>query len=149
MLLKAKRQAPGGEAGFSGVALAKALGQRGTEADLAVTDLRAESLEKARRRGAGVLVREVRTEIADARKVHELGERYELVPLYCLSTPPFRPVGTRAAPLLGGRGPRKRGLLRVEGFHRDYRIFLTIGYKWALMKAISEDLSPRKGRRGG
>ncbi|NOX45330.1 MAG: class I SAM-dependent methyltransferase [Caldiserica bacterium] len=128
-----------GGAGFGGVALAKVLGQRGVAVDLTITDLRAEALERARAWGTETLGRKVRTRIADApREVHKLGEKYDLVLMYGLSTPHFDPWELVRLLASVGEALEDDGIFAVEESDRRYRIFLMIGYKWALAEAAEE-----------
>lgn len=130
-----------GGAGFGGVALARSLGQRGLEVDLTVTDLREEALERAHRWGTQALGREVKTRIADALEVHELGEKYDLILMYGLSTPHFDPWEFTRLLASVGEALKDDGMFVVEESDRRYRIFLMIGYKWALAEAGEERLT--------
>ena len=127
-----------GGAGFGGVALAKVLGQRGIAVDLTITDLRAEALERARRWGTGILGRGVKTAVLDAREVHKLKEKYDLVLMYGLSTPHFDPWEFARLLASVGEALEDEGIFAVEESDRRYRIFLMIGYKWALAEATEE-----------
>ncbi len=125
-----------GGAGFGGVALAKVLAQRGVEVDLTITDLRAEALERARRWGTETLGREVKTEVLDAHEVHKLKEKYDLVLMYGLSTPHFDPWELVRVLASVGEALEDEGIFAVEESDRRYRIFLMIGYKWALAETV-------------
>jgi SAM-dependent methyltransferase len=70
--------------------------------------------------------------VVDARRVHELGEEYDLVLMYGLSTPHFDPWDLVRLLASVGQALKDGGIFVVEESDRRYRIFLTLGYKWAL-----------------
>ena len=78
-----------GGVGTGGVALAKAFSERGVKACLTVLDLREEALRVAERFGRDELGEPPETRKADAQAAHLLGERFDAVLLYGLSTPHF------------------------------------------------------------
>lgn len=129
-----------GGAGFGGVSLAKRFKERGTEVELAVTDLREEALERAARWGKEVLGEEVRARVLDAREVWRLGEKQDLVLMYGLSTPHFDPWGLVELFASVGEVLGKEGIFVLDESDRRYRIFLLMGYKWAMAEGRDENL---------
>ncbi len=130
-----------GGAGFGGVALAKLLTEKGVDVKLTITDLRPDVLERARTFGAEELGKVPETQVLDARKVHELGKNLDIVLLYGLSTPHFDPWGLTELLASVGEALKDEGLFVVEESDRRYRIFLMLGYKWALAESAEEVLT--------
>jgi len=127
-----------GGAGFGGIALAKRLQEKGVEAELALTDLREEALRRAAKWAKEELGREIETALLDAREAHKLGEKFDLVLMYGLSTPHFDPWDLVEFLAAAGEALEDRGILVIEESDRRYRIYLTAGYKWALAEAADE-----------
>jgi len=80
-----------GGTGIGGVALAKALSEKGIEVDLMVTDLREKALEVARKWALEVLGKEIRTRILDARRAYKVKEVFDVALIYGLSISHFSP----------------------------------------------------------
>ena len=80
-----------GGTGIGGIALSKVLADRGISVDLLVTDLRWEALEVARKFSYEETGREAGTVLIDAREIHTIREKFNLVLMYGLSTPHFNP----------------------------------------------------------
>lgn len=119
-------------AGFGGITLAQLLNERGVKTELLLTDLRPSVLRKAEEWGGTVLREKFRTLAIDARNVHELGEKFDLILLYGLSTPHFDPweliqILASVTAVLDDDG-----VFVVDETDRRYRIFVQLGYKWAL-----------------
>ncbi|MEM3957998.1 MAG: class I SAM-dependent methyltransferase [Thermoproteota archaeon] len=127
-----------GGTGIGGVALSKVLMSRGVSVDLLVTDLRGEALETAERFGYEETGCKVRTALMDAREINRIGEKFNLVLLYGLSTPHFNPWDFVRLLSSAGEALNDDGFLAVEEVDRRYSIFLTAGYKWALYEAFDE-----------
>ncbi|MCX8183360.1 MAG: class I SAM-dependent methyltransferase [Crenarchaeota archaeon] len=75
-----------GGTGIGGVALSKALMNRGVSIDLLVR-VSGEALETSERFGYEKTGCKVRTALLDAREIHGTGEKFNLVLMYGLSTP--------------------------------------------------------------
>lgn len=78
-----------GGGGIGGLALSRALADRGVEPDLVVIDIRSSVAEKARQNSLAVLGREARVVIDDALSIYRHGLRADIALLYGLSTPHF------------------------------------------------------------
>ncbi len=130
-----------GGAGFGGVALAKTLLEKGIEVELTVTDLRRGILGKAREWGTEVIGDRIKTVPADAKEVHGLGEKFDLALMYGLSTPHFDPWELVRLLASVGESLGDDGIFVVEEGDRRYRVFLMLGYKWALAEAAEEKLT--------
>jgi ubiquinone/menaquinone biosynthesis C-methylase UbiE len=78
-----------GGTGIGGVALAKALSERGAKVRLTILDLREAALRTAEKFSAEELGEPSRTCKMDARSVHTLGEKFDIALLYGLATPHF------------------------------------------------------------
>jgi len=78
-----------GGTGVGGIALAKALAEKGARVRLAVVDLRGSALKVAEEFSAAELGAPAEVRRADARELHSLGVRYDVALLYGLSTPHF------------------------------------------------------------
>lgn len=130
-----------GGAGFGGVALAKRLVDADVEVELTITDLRPEALERARMFGAEELGKAPATLVLDARKVHELEKNFDIILLYGLSTPHFDPWAFAELLAAVGEVTKPEGIFVVEETDRRYRIFIQMGYKWALAEGADERLA--------
>ena len=128
-----------GGAGIGGIALAKALMDKGLGVKLIVNDLRITALEKARRYAKQILGIEIETLIEDALKLHEHNIRADLALIYGLTTPHFNPyqMVTLIASIAWILKPN--GILLVEEHDRIYQIFYRIGYKQVLAEYAGED----------
>jgi len=76
--------------------------------------------------------------VADAREVRKLGRRFDIAPIYGLSTPHFDPwdiarVFVSVSEVLIGNG-----IFVIDEADREYTIFLTQGYKEVLVESVSE-----------
>ena len=76
--------------------------------------------------------------MADAREVRKLGRRFDIAPIYGLSTPHFDPwdiarVFVSVSEVLIGNG-----IFVIDEADREYTIFLTQGYKEVLVESVSE-----------
>ena len=127
-----------GGAGFGGVALAKLLIEKGVDVKLTITDLRPDVLERAQVLGARELGREPETLVLNAREAHRLRRKFDVALLYGLSTPHFNPWELTELLASVGEVLKDEGILLIEETDRRYRIFLMIGYKWALAEAAEE-----------
>lgn len=128
-----------GGAGFGGVALAKLLQEGGCEVELFISDLRDSTLKRAEKLAERELGRGIRTVCLDARKIHELDERFDLVLMYGLSTPHFDPWELVALLASAGEALRDEGIMALDESDRRYRIFLLAGYKWAMAEGEDKD----------
>ncbi len=118
--------------GIGGVALAKTLIDRGVEVHLLITDLRSSALRVASEWGSSVLGVDVDTRVIDARKVHLMGEVFDIVLMFGYSAPHFNPWETvrllaSVSSVLGDKG-----VFVAEESDRRYNIFLVQGYKHVL-----------------
>jgi len=128
-----------GGTGIGGIALSKVLTNRGISVDLLVTDLRGEALEAARKFSYEETGSVARTALIDARETHRIGERFDLVLMYGLSTPHFNPWDLARFLSSAGEALSDDGFLAVEEVDRRYTIFLSVGYKWALYETLEEN----------
>ncbi|MGY4707607.1 class I SAM-dependent methyltransferase [Candidatus Bipolaricaulota sp. J31] len=127
-----------GGAGFGGIALAKLLQEKGVEIDLTITDLREEALNKAAKWAERELGKGIETVLLDAREAHKLDEKFDIVLMYGLSTPHFDPWELVRLFSSVGDALCDGGIFVLDESDRRHRIFLTVGYKWALAEAADE-----------
>ncbi len=128
-----------GGTGIRGIALSKVLTNRGIAVDLLITDLRGKALEAARKFSYEETGREAGTVLIDAREIHRIGEKFNRVLMYGLSTPHFNPWDLARFLSSAGEALSDDGFLAVEEVDRRYTIFLSVGYKWALYEALEEN----------
>ena len=128
-----------GGTGIGGVALAKALKNRGIDVSLTIVDLRPGALEKAEKLARLELGGNARTLVGDARELHRLSLEADLALLYGYSTPHFSPWDmVRFASSVASILPSD-GVLLVEETDRIYNIFYRAGYKQILAERVDDE----------
>jgi predicted O-methyltransferase YrrM len=126
-----------GGTGIGGIALAKTLTESGKIAELTITDLRKSALQKAVEFGRELGIKP-KIEQADALKIHEIGEEYDIGLLYGCSTPHFNPW--RIVKLLASVSSAiaDDGVFVMDEVDRVY-MFLVQGYRLVLPDEASKD----------
>ena len=120
-----------GGTGFGGVALAKALSEKGVSVSLLVTDLRKDALDLGKKWSSKILGSEVQTQVVDVKEVHKLRKKFDIVLMYGLSTPHFNPWDMVQIFASVGQSLTDDGLFIIDESDRRYNIFMVQGYKWA------------------
>ncbi|WFO74767.1 class I SAM-dependent methyltransferase [Desulfurococcaceae archaeon MEX13E-LK6-19] len=128
-----------GGTGIGGVALAKKIIEAGKNVELTIVDLRGSALEKAKEFCRRELGFEPRTVVWDARKVHELGLKVDLMLMYGLATPHFCPWDLLRVYASASLAISDDGVFIVEESDRFQTIFRRVGYKDILAEHVSED----------
>lgn len=118
-----------GGAGFGGVALSNLILQKNLDVDLVITDLRKDALKKAKQWGEKVLGKKILTKVIDAKEIHKLGRKFDMVFMYGLSTPHFNPWDIIR--LFGATSEclEDDGIFIIDEADRRYSIFFTRGYQ--------------------
>jgi len=123
-----------GGAGFGGVALAKALREHGKRAKLLITDLRRDALKTAKRFAMSALGEQVQVRQLDATRLPEVGQTFDVVLLYGLSTPHFCPWDMAKVFAGASEVLEDDGVFLVEEADRVYSIFYLTGYRRTLVE---------------
>lgn len=118
-----------GGTGVGGVALAKALAERGVKVRITVCDLRESALKIAERFSATELGSPAETVKADARELHALGEKFDVALLYGLSTPHFDAFAMIELLASASESLADDGLLLVEEGDRFYNMAILSRYR--------------------
>jgi SAM-dependent methyltransferase len=125
-----------GGTGIGGIALAKALMESGKNVELTITDLRKSALRTAvkfgKEIGIKVMVRQV-----DALKIHEMGEKYDIVILYGNSAPHFNPWRMVRLIASVSDSVNEDGVFILEEVDRIYML-LVQGYRLVLPDEASK-----------
>lgn len=129
-----------GGVGFGGVALSKALARTGADVSLSITDLRKDALERARKWGSGILGKGIEVSVLDAREVHKLEQKFDIVLLYGLSTPHFSPWNMVRLFASVSESLVDDGVFVADEVDRRYNIFLRTGYKWTLAEGEGDNM---------
>jgi len=118
-----------GGTGVGGIALAKALAERGVKVRLTVHDLRESALRLAEKFSVAELGEPARTVKADARELHALGEVFDVALLYGFSTPHFDAFAMVEALASAGESLAEGGLLLIEEGDRFYSMAILGRYR--------------------
>jgi hypothetical protein len=118
-----------GGTGIGGVALAKALSEKGVKVRLTVLDLRESALKLAEKFSAEELGEASKTRKIDARAVRTLGERFDVVLLYGLSTPHFDAFSLVQLIASVASSLELDGVFLMEETDRFYSLTLLATYK--------------------
>jgi len=127
-----------GGTGIGGVALAKILMDKGINVYLLITDLRKAALNIAEKWSLEVLGKGVDTLLIDAREVHKLDSKFDILLLYGLSTPHFNPWDMVKLFTSVSKVLVNDGLFIIDEGDRRYAL-LTQGYKHVLAEYSSEE----------
>ena len=118
-----------GGSGVGGCALAKILEENGYKVSILVTDIREEDLEKAAKWIGPSKNIVLKTKAIDALEIYRLGETFDIVLMYGLSTPHFNPW-TMSRFLAGASQVlSEKGILIIEEADRRFFIFYIVKYK--------------------
>jgi len=142
-----------GGTGIGGVALSKKLLEGGFNVGLTVLDLRRSALSLAERFSENELGFRARTMVHDALKVEELGEVFDIVLLYGLTTPHFGPWDLAMLYWAVGRVLSENGVFVVDEadrsrliFQRDYRdVFVEWAYRDRVLLNLHVDYDVYRG----
>ena len=128
-----------GGTGIGGIALAKALIERGINVELTINDLRISALEKARRYAKELLGIEISTLREDALKLYEHGIKVDIALMYGVSAPHFNPY--QMVQLIAGVAwiLEPDGIFLVEEFDRVYGLLCRVGYKDITVEHAGKD----------
>jgi len=114
--------------GFGSLALVKLI--KNCDYELVLTDLRKESLKKAERFAVKVIGKKIKTKVIDAREVHKLKEKFDLILLYGFSTPHFNPWDFVKLLSSVNETLKNDGIFVVEEMDRRSEIFLKNNYQY-------------------
>jgi ubiquinone/menaquinone biosynthesis C-methylase UbiE len=128
-----------GGSGFGGVALSKVLKENGVNIELLITDLRKDALNIGKDWGSEILGKDVKFSPVDAREVHNLNEKFNIVLMYGLSAPHFSPWDIVKVISSVSETLTNDGIFLIDESDRRKRIFLDTGYKWSLGEGQIED----------
>jgi ubiquinone/menaquinone biosynthesis C-methylase UbiE len=125
--------------GIAGIAISKVLRQEKMGTSLTILDLRRDSEEVARSFVKEELGEEPAYIVADATKLHDIGEKFDIAVLWGMSTSHFDPWGMTK--LLAGvsNNLADDGLLLIEETDRTYTTFLSGGYTRFYVEGASEE----------
>ncbi len=118
-----------GGTGVGGVALAKALAEKGIRVQLTVIDLRSSALKVAEEFSAAELGAPADVRRVDARELHAMGARYDVALLYGLSTPHFDAFSLVRVFASAAESLVEDGLLLVEEHDRFYSMAVLGRYR--------------------
>lgn len=127
-----------GGTGIGGIALAKSLIERNSKVDrLIITDLREEALEKAREYSRRELGIEAETFVLDAREVHRLGVRADVVLMYGNSHSHFSTPDMIKFLSSSSLSLKDDGVLMIQGLNLLLQVIRT-GYKDILLEKVTD-----------
>ncbi len=124
--------------GIGGVALAKALEENNVNTQLLLTDIREDALKLGAKWGTQVLGKKVEYLRIDARKVHELGRKFDIALMYGFSSPHFDPWDMLRLQASISECLADDGILIMDEGDRIYSIFYIRGYANILPERIDE-----------
>lgn len=128
-----------GGSGFGGIALSKTLVEKGVNNKLLITDMRKDALNIGEEWGGEILGEDVKFSPIDAREVHNLEEKFNVVLMYGLSAPHFAPWDIINVISSVGETLTDNGIFLIDESDRRKRIFLDTGYKWTIGEGQVED----------
>ncbi|RLE63457.1 MAG: methyltransferase type 12 [Thermoprotei archaeon] len=123
--------------GIGGVALAKTLLKRGIKIYLSLVDIREEALKIAKEWAYKELQHEVHVYQMDAKEVHKLKEKFDIVLMYGFSAPHFNPWDLIKLLSSVSSCIKENGIFIIEETDRRYRIFL-VGYRDPVVENANE-----------
>jgi len=125
--------------GVAGFALAKLLMSRGYEVRLTLVDLRAHELEKAHAYRDNYMKELVlETYAIDAKRVHELGKKFDIALMWGLSLPHFSPWDAIKLFISVAKSLEKNSVFLLDECDRMSTIFMKMGYKLIVPAGFSE-----------
>lgn len=123
--------------GIGGVALAKVLGEKNVDVDLILTDLRDDALKIAKEWGSRKLGKDIEIIKIDAKEIHTLGTKVNIILMYGLSASHFNPWDMIRLLASTSETLVDKGIIIMEESDRIYRIFYQQGYKEVLPERIN------------
>ena len=128
-----------GGTGIGGIALAKALTERKLGVSkLIITDLRKEALEKAKEFSRRELGIEAETHVLDAREVHKLGVKADVILMYGNSHSHFSTLDMVKFLSSASLSLKDDGILLIQGMNLLLRVFSS-GYKDVLPEKVTSN----------
>lgn len=128
-----------GGTGIGGIALAKSLIDRNFEVSkLIITDLREKALEKAKEFSRKELGFEAETHVLDARKIHKLGVKADVVLMYGNSHPHFSTLDMIKFLSSASLSLKEDGILLIQGMNMLLDI-INKGYKQVLPEKVTDN----------
>jgi ubiquinone/menaquinone biosynthesis C-methylase UbiE len=128
-----------GGSGFGGIALSKILKKGGFNNKLLITDIRKDALNIGEEWGGEILGEDVKFSSIDAREVHNLKKKFDIVLMYGLSAPHFSPWDIVKVISSVSEVLTDNGIFLIDESDRRKRIFLDTGYKWTIGEGQVED----------
>ena len=128
-----------GGTGIGGIALAKSLMERNSRIDkLIITDLREEALGKAKEFSRRELGIEAETHVLDAREVHKLGVRADIILMYGNSHPHFSTLDMVRFLSSASLSLKDDGILLIQGMNALLHVIRS-GYRDVLVEKVTEN----------
>jgi len=128
-----------GGTGIGGIALGKALSEKGVDVDLLITDLRASALEIAKRWSMDVLGKEARVKVLDAKEAYKLNERFDIILIYGLSIAHFSPWDFILVLCSVNDIVDDKGIFIIDQIDIRHSILMRLGYKEFVVERVDED----------
>jgi hypothetical protein len=125
--------------GIGGVALAKVISGKNINVNLILTDLRDNALKVAKEWGYKELGKEIQIIKVDAKEIHTLKTKVDVILMYGLSAPHFSPWDMVRLLASASEILVDDGLMIMEEGDRIYRIFYQRGYKEVLPERVDEE----------
>lgn len=125
--------------GIGGIALTKVIEELGVKVSLLLTDLREGILAKAEIFAKREVDGLIKTLVYDARIVHKLNKKFDIVLIYGLSMPHFDPWDTVRVLSSASFITKDNGMLIIEEADRRYTIFYLVGYQKVLTEKVDKD----------
>lgn len=128
-----------GGTGIGGIALSKNLLSKGFKVRLIITDLRPKALEKAKEFSRDELGFEAETYVIDAREIHKLGIKADIILMYGNSHATFSTFDMAKFILSSKLSLNSGGSLIIQGHNMFYDYIITSGYKEILPERVRKD----------
>lgn len=126
-------------AGIGGVALARSLMDKKCIVKLILTDVREDVLRIGKKWGAEELGIDIEISCTDAREIHRLGVKADIILMYGYSATHFDPWEMINLLASVSETLHDDGLFIINEIDRVYRIFYEVGFKRVLPEKITED----------
>jgi len=129
-----------GGSGIGGIALAKSLMERNCEiSELVITDIREKILEKAREFSKRELGFEAKTYVIDAKDLHKLGIKADIVLMYGNSHATFSTLDMIKFLSSASLSLKDDGILLIQGTNMFLAYIINMGYKYVLSERATDD----------
>ncbi|BCU69669.1 methyltransferase domain-containing protein [Stygiolobus caldivivus] len=128
-----------GGTGIGGIALAKSLMDNNFKVSrLVITDLREKALEKAKEFSRKELGLEAETRVLDAREVHKLGVKADVILMYGNSHPHFSTLDMVKFLSSASLSLKEDGVLLIQGVNTFLSV-INRGYKQVLVEKVTDN----------